>query len=58
MALPEQALRRQRGRPRRTSSAFGVILYEMLIGLLLIEGFNYNQLMYRVLTAEYSRPRI
>jgi serine/threonine-protein kinase len=37
--------------------AFGVMLYEMLVGRVPIEGENYNQLMYRVLTAEYAPPR-
>jgi eukaryotic-like serine/threonine-protein kinase len=37
--------------------AFGVMLYEMLVGKVPIEGENYNQLMYRVLTAEYAPPR-
>ena len=37
--------------------AFGVMLYEMLVGQVPIRGDNYNQLMYRVMTAEYRRPR-
>jgi serine/threonine-protein kinase len=37
--------------------AFGVILYEMLVGRVPIEGENYNQLMYRVLTGDFERPR-
>jgi serine/threonine protein kinase len=37
--------------------AFGVMLYEMLCGQVPIRGDNYNQLMYRVMTAEYRRPR-
>jgi len=38
--------------------AFGVMLYEMLVGKVPIEGENYNQLMYRVMTAEYAQPRV
>ena len=37
--------------------AFGVMLYEMLIGAVPIQGENYNQLMYRVLGGEFVRPR-
>ena len=37
--------------------AFGVMLYEMLVGHVPIRGENYNQLMYRVMMAEYPRPR-
>ena len=37
--------------------AFGVIMYEMLTGAVPISGDNYNQLMYKVLTGEYVRPR-
>ena len=37
--------------------AFGVIMYEMLVGTVPILGDNYNQLMYRVMTGEYARPR-
>ena len=37
--------------------AFGVIMYEMLTGSVPIQGENYNQLMYKVMTGEYVRPR-
>ncbi len=37
--------------------AFGVIMYEMLTGAVPISGDNYNQLMYKVMTGEYVRPR-
>ena len=37
--------------------AVGVVLYEMLIGSVPIHGENYNQLMYRVMSGEFVRPR-
>jgi serine/threonine protein kinase len=37
--------------------AFGVMLYEMLIGVVPIRAENYNQLMYRVMTGDYTWPR-
>jgi serine/threonine-protein kinase len=37
--------------------ALGVILYEMLVGSVPIQGENYNQLMYRVMSGEFVRPR-
>ncbi len=37
--------------------AVGVILYEMLTGSVPIQGENYNQLMYRVMSGEFVRPR-
>src|SRR3954467_13670407 len=53
---PEQA----RGDSEVTIGAdlysFGVMLYEMLIGVVPIRADNYNQLMYRVMTGEYVRP--
>jgi serine/threonine-protein kinase len=54
---PEQARGDSEVGPAADLYAFGVILYEMLLGKVPIEGDNYNQLMYRVLTAEYARPR-
>ncbi|HWO25784.1 MAG TPA: protein kinase [Kofleriaceae bacterium] len=54
---PEQARGESEVGPAADLYAFGVILYEMLIGRVPIEGENYNQLMFRVLTAEYARPR-
>jgi len=54
---PEQA----RGDSEVTVTAdlysFGVMLYEMLIGVVPIRAENYNQLMYRVMTGEYTWPR-
>src|SRR5262249_5106481 len=54
---PEQA----RGDSEVTVGAdlysFGVMLYEMLIGVVPIRAENYYQLMYRVMTGEYTRPR-
>jgi serine/threonine-protein kinase len=37
--------------------SFGVIMYEMLVGEVPIKADNYNQLMYRVMTGDYERPR-
>jgi len=37
--------------------SLGVMLYEMLIGIVPISGDNYNQLMYRVMSGEYTPPR-
>ena len=37
--------------------AFGVILYEMLIGHVPIHADNYNQLMYRVMMGDFVPPR-
>src|SRR6185436_14036680 len=37
--------------------AFGVILYEMLIGDIPIRAENYNQLMYRVMIGDFVWPR-
>ncbi len=54
---PEQARGESEVGPAADLYAFGVILYEMLTGRVPIEGENYNQLMYRVLTAEYEPPR-
>jgi serine/threonine protein kinase len=54
---PEQARGDSDIGPAADLYAFGVILYEMLVGHVPIEGENYNQLMYRVLTAEYALPR-
>jgi serine/threonine protein kinase len=54
---PEQA----RGDSEVTVTAdlysFGVMLYEMLIGVVPIRADNYNQLMYRVMTGDYTWPR-
>jgi eukaryotic-like serine/threonine-protein kinase len=37
--------------------AFGVILYEMLVGDVPIRAENYNALMYRVTMGDFERPR-
>src|SRR3954471_11946625 len=37
--------------------SLGVMLYEMLIGTVPISGDNYNQLMYRVMSGEYTPAR-
>ncbi|HZJ62287.1 MAG TPA: serine/threonine-protein kinase, partial [Kofleriaceae bacterium] len=37
--------------------AFGVILYEMLVGDIPIRAENYNQLMYRVMMGDFVWPR-
>jgi eukaryotic-like serine/threonine-protein kinase len=54
---PEQA----RGDSMVTTAAdlyaFGVILYEMLIGDVPIRAENYNALMYRVTIGDFQRPR-
>src|SRR5262245_1338298 len=54
---PEQARGDTAITPAADIYAFGVILYEMLVGDVPIRGDNYNQLMYRVMTGEYARPR-
>jgi serine/threonine-protein kinase len=54
---PEQA----RGESEITTAAdiyaFGVILYEMLVGDVPIRAENYNQLMYRVTIGDFRPPR-
>jgi len=54
---PEQA----RGDSMVTTAAdlyaFGVILYEMLVGDVPIRAENYNALMYRVTMGDFQRPR-
>ena len=54
---PEQA----RGDSEVTVGAdlysFGVMLYEMLVGVVPIRADNYNQLLYRVMTGEFTWPR-
>jgi eukaryotic-like serine/threonine-protein kinase len=55
---PEQARGDTAITPAADIYAFGVILYEMLVGDVPIRGDNYNQLMYRVMTGEYVRPSV
>ncbi|MFT3698025.1 MAG: serine/threonine-protein kinase [Kofleriaceae bacterium] len=54
---PEQARGEHVITPATDLYSLGVMLYEMLIGAVPITGENYNQLMYRVMTGEYIRPR-
>jgi len=54
---PEQARGESDITPAADLYAFGVILYEMLIGDVPIRAENYNQLMYRVTIGDYERPR-
>jgi len=54
---PEQARGDNAVTPAADLYAFGVMLYEMLIGVVPIQADNYNQLMYRVMVGEYIRPR-
>jgi len=54
---PEQARGESNITPAADLYAFGVILYEMLIGDVPIRAENYNQLMYRVMMGDYIKPR-
>jgi serine/threonine protein kinase len=55
---PEQARGDSAISPAADLYSIGVILYEMLIGHVPITGDNYNQLIWRVMNAEYEAPRI
>jgi len=55
---PEQARGDSEVTPSADIYSIGVILYEMLLGNLPITGENYNQLIWRVMNAEYEAPRI
>jgi serine/threonine-protein kinase len=54
---PEQARGESEITPAADLYAFGVILYEMLVGEVPIRADNYNQLMYRVTMSDFARPR-
>jgi len=54
---PEQARGDSEITPAADLYAFGVMLYEMLIGSVPIQADNYNQLMFRVMTGDFVRPR-
>ncbi|MGE3459267.1 MAG: serine/threonine protein kinase, partial [Kofleriaceae bacterium] len=54
---PEQARGDSNITPAADLYALGVILSEMIIGSVPIEGENYNQLLYRVITGEFTPPR-
>ena len=54
---PEQARGESDITPAADLYAFGVILYEMLVGDVPIRAENYNQLMYRVMMGDYTGPR-
>ena len=54
---PEQARGETNVGPAADLYAFGVILYEMLIGTVPIKADNYNALIYRVMNGDYARPR-
>jgi serine/threonine-protein kinase len=54
---PEQARGESEITPAADLYAFGVILYEMLVGDVPIRAENYNQLMYRVTMGDFERPR-
>ncbi|HEU4731143.1 MAG TPA: protein kinase [Kofleriaceae bacterium] len=54
---PEQARGESTITPAADLYAFGVMLYEMLIGDVPIRADNYNQLMYRVTIGDFARPR-
>ena len=54
---PEQARGESEITPAADLYAFGVMLYEMLVGDVPIRAENYNQLMYRVTVGDFERPR-
>jgi serine/threonine protein kinase len=54
---PEQARGESDITPAADLYAFGVMLYEMLVGDVPIRAENYNQLMYRVTIGDFERPR-
>jgi serine/threonine-protein kinase len=54
---PEQARGDAAITPAADLYAFGVMLYEMLVGSVPIQADNYNQLMYRVMIGDFAPPR-
>jgi serine/threonine protein kinase len=54
---PEQARGETNIGPAADLYSFGVIMYEMLVGEVPIKADNYNQLIYRVMSGDYARPR-
>ncbi|HMG55882.1 MAG TPA: serine/threonine-protein kinase, partial [Kofleriaceae bacterium] len=54
---PEQARGESEITPAADLYAFGVMLYEMLIGQVPIRAENYNAQMYRVMIGDFARPR-
>src|SRR5215510_723339 len=54
---PEQARGQSEITPAADLYAFGVMLYEMLVGHVPIQADNYNQLMYRVMVGDFAPPR-
>ena len=54
---PEQAQGKSSITPASDLYSLGVMLYEMLIGKVPIQGDNYNQLMYHVVTGAFTPPR-
>jgi serine/threonine-protein kinase len=55
---PEQARGESEITPAADLYAFGVILYEMLVGEVPIRADNYNALMYRVSIGDFIPPRV
>jgi eukaryotic-like serine/threonine-protein kinase len=54
---PEQAQGASSITPASDLYSLGVMLYEMLIGKVPIQGDNYNQLMYHVVNGAFTPPR-